>query len=194
MLMKWFSMFSYRTFYYRSILALVVGVIALFVPNDTLQFLVRLIGGFVLLAGVGTFVAVYRSDKNLLFSLGGTAAIVSMVIGVCLIARPDFFIKMIVSFLGIMMIIVGFLQIVNGVNMRGEIAHAKFYIGAGLIPLLVGLVFLFFSKEIESLIGLVLGITLIIYALSEIGLGFKMRRYFNAEAKVEDVDFVEIEE
>jgi len=194
--MKWFSVFSYRTFYYRSIAALIVGIVALFVPNDTLNVLVMLIGAFILLAGVGTAITAHRMKHNLLLSLAGVASIVTIVIGVALILRPDLFLKMVITVFAIILILVGLLQIVNVANMRSEIQSAKFYIAGGLVPLAIGIILLVFQEQIKDVIGIILGITLIIYALNELGLGFKMRKHFKpkAEPEIEDAPFEEVVE
>lgn len=192
--MKWFSVFSYRTFYYRSILALVVGIVALFVPNDTVQTLVQLIGGFIVLSGVGAAYAAHKSGHNLLFSLGGTSSIVSVLIGILLLARPDFFVNMMVTLFGILLIIVGVLQIINVANLRNELSRPRFYIVGGIIPTAIGSVFLIFPEFIESILGIVLGVTLILYALNELGLGFKMRKHFAPKVEVEDIPFEEVKE
>ncbi len=192
--MKWFSVFSYRTYFYRSIAALIVGVIMLFVPNDTLHTLVMLIGAFILLAGIGTAISAYRSNHNLFLSLGGVAALVSVVLGIVLISRPDVFVNMVVVLFGILLLFVGLLQIINVANMRRDINHPRFYIAGGLLPLIVGLVFLLFPQKIISFIGVLLGITLILYALNELGLGFRIQKHFkNVKTEAEDVDFVEVE-
>jgi len=191
--MKWFTAFSYRTYFYRSLAALVVGIIMLFVPNDTLNTLVRLIGLFVLLAGVGTAITAHYASHNLLSSMGGIASIVSIVIGILLISRPDFFVDMVITLLGVLLLIFGLIQIVNVANMRNEISHPRFFIAGGLIPLLVGLVFLLFQEQVKSFIGIVLGLTLIFYALNEFGLGYRIQKHFKAtNAKVEDVDFEDL--
>lgn len=192
--MKWFSVFSYRTFFYRSIAALIVGIVALFVPQDTLNVLVMLIGGFILIAGIGTAISAQRLKHNFLLSLAGVASIVTIVIGIALIMRPDLFLKMVIVVFGIVLIVVGLLQISNVANMRSEIQNAKFYIAGGIIPLIIGFTFLFFPDEIKDFIGVILGITLIIYALNELGLGFKLRKHFSTKTEIEDTPFEDVEE
>lgn len=192
--MKWFSVFSYRTFYYRSIAALIIGIVALFVPNDTLNTLVMLIGAFIVISGIGTAYTAHKSGHNLLFSLGGTASVVSIIIGILLIAKPDFFLNMIVTLFGVLLIIVGLLQIINVANLRNEITHTKFYIAGGIIPIAVGALFLVLPEFITSIIGVVLGITLIVYALNELGLGFRMRKHFKPQSTPEEVSFEEVQE
>ena len=174
--MKWISALSYRTFYFRSIAALIIGIVALFVPHDTLNTLVRLIGIFILLAGLATAYSAYKASHNILLSLSGIAAIVSIILGSTFITRPDIFIKIIVVLFGVLLVFVGLLQIVNVSTMKTNTKNRKFFIIGGLIPLLVGGAFLLFPRTIEDIIGILLGITLITYALNELGIGFRMRK------------------
>ncbi len=195
--MKWFTVFSHRSFYYRSIAALIVGIVALFVPRDTLQTLVRLIGLFVLFAGVGTALAMRKEGHSLLHSFTGTAAFVSIFIGLFLVVRPGLFVKVIVTVLGVVLVFVGLMQLLNVVRIRKSIQNVTFYLIAGLIPFVMGLVFIVFQKQIQDVIGIILGVTLIVYALNELGLGFRMRRYFKAkgeDAPYEEIEVEEVEE
>lgn len=192
--MKWFSVFSYRTYFYRSIAALIVGIVALFVPNDTLNTLVMLIGALIVLSGLGTAYTAHRSGHNLLYSLGGIASIVSIIIGILLVAKPDFFLSMVITLFGVLLILVGLLQIINVANLRNELSNTKFYIAGGIIPIAVGAVILVLPELIASIIGVILGITLIIYALNELGLGFRMRKHFTPKEEAEEVPFEEIQE
>ena len=192
--MKWFSMFSYRTFYYRSIAALIIGVVALFVPNDTLHTLVMLIGAFILISGIGTAYTAHKSGHNLLFSLGGTASVVSVGIGILLLVKPEFFVNIMVTLFGILLLVIVLLQIINVANLRNELKSSRFYILGGIIPMTVGTVFLVFPTFITSIIGVILGLTLIVYALNELGLGFKMRKHFSPKNEVVDATFEEVKE
>lgn len=190
--MKWFSVFSHRTFYFRSIAALVLGIVALFVPNDTLHTLVQLIGALIVISGIGSAYTAHKSGHNLLFSLGGTASIVSICIGILLLVKPEFFVNMMVTLFGVLLILVGLLQIINVANLRGEINNSRFYIAGGIIPIAVGALFLILPEFISGIIGVILGITLIVYALNELGLGFKMRKHFTPKGEVEDATFEEV--
>ena len=191
--MKWFSVFSYRTFYFRSVAALLVGIVALFVPNDTFDALVQLIGAFILIAGLGTAYSAHKSGHNLLYSLVGTASIVSITIGILLLVRPGFFVNMVVTLFGVLLIVVGLLQVINVANLRSKIERPRFYIAGGIIPIVIGGVFLVFPELIKSVISMILGITLIVYALNELGLGFKMRKHFGSKVEVEEATFEDVE-
>lgn len=192
--MKWFSVFSNRTFYYRSLAALLAGIVALIVPNDAFDALVQLIGAFILLAGIGTAYSAHKSGHNLMYSLVGTASIVSISIGLLLIVKPGFFVNMVITLFGILLIVVGLLQIINVANLRSQIVRPRFYVVGGIIPIAIGGIFLVFPELIKSMSSVILGITLIIYALNELGLGFKMRKHFQPGGDVEDAEDAVIEE
>ena len=193
--MKWFTFFSYRTYLYRSIAALILGIVALFVPNDTIQTLVVIIGIFVLLAGLGTAYAAHKAEHNFLISLGGIASVVSIVLGIFLIVRPSFFVELVMTLFGVLLMFVGLLQIINVASVRTQLNQSRFYIVGGVIPLTVGVVFLIFPETVKDILGILLGITLILYAINELSLGYRIRSYFKKdEAKVEDIPFEEVED
>ena len=118
---------SYRTFFYRSVAALILGVIMLFVPGITMNVLVQLIGAFILFTGLATLVVAYRQAHNLFLSFGGVAAIVCVVLGTILLCMPAVFANFVISLFGIILLAVGLLQVVNTANMRNEIASFRFY-------------------------------------------------------------------
>lgn len=191
--MKWFTILSHRTFFYRSIAALIIGLVAIFVPNNTLNFLVVLVGCFILLAGIGTAFTAYKAKHNILLSLGGVASIVSIIIGGILISKPDFFIKMIVAIFGIVLIIVGLMQIINVTTIRTQLKNPSFYTTGGVVTLIVGLVFLIAPKLISGIFGFLIGITLVLYAINELSIGFRMKKHYKTpkQPQIEDVEYEE---
>lgn len=196
--MKWFTLLSYRTYIYRSIAALIFGIVALFVPNDTVNALVVLIGIFVLLAGLGTAYVSYKATHNLAYSFGGISSIVSILFGILLIVKPTIFVHFVMSLIGVILIFVGSLQIINVASVRSKLKQSKFYITGGVLPLIVGVVFLIFPELIKTYLGVFLGITLIIYSINEMSLGRKLKKFVEsttqAEVETEDTDYVEVEE
>ena len=194
-MIKWFSEMSYRTFFYRSIAALVLGVFLILNPRVTMNMLVQLIGAFILFTGLATLIVAYRQPHNLFLSFGGISAIVCIVFGAILLCLPGKFANMIIVLFGLLLLVVGLFQIVNTANMRNEIKNFKFYMTGGSVTFLAGMVFLLFPNFIKSSIGIFLGFSLIIYAINELGLGLKIRGHFNrANVKVEDVSYEKIED
>ncbi len=190
--MKWFPLLSHRTYIYRSVVALLIGLAVLFIPNDALNTIVILMGVFILFAGLGTAIVAYRSSQNFFVGLGGTSSIVSIIVGMLFILNPSFFINMILVILGLILFILGVFQLTNVYQMRKELRNASFYYIGGVIPLVVGLLFLFFRDTVITSLGIVIGLTLIVYALNELGLGFRMKKNIKNKEKIEDVAFEEI--
>lgn len=192
--MKLSSIFSYHSNFYRSIAALIIGILVLFMkPDEVPSKLVILIGVFVLLSGIGTALAAYRSEHNLVKSMAGSTAIISLIFGVLLIVRPDWFVNFIISLFGIVLLLVGIMQLANVIGVKKNLQNLTFYLVAGAIPTLMGIVFLFFQEQVKTAIGIMLGLTLIVYALNELGLGFRMHKFFKSD-NVEDVKFEDVEE
>ncbi len=196
-MIKWFSEMSYRTFFYRSIAALVLGVIMLIVPGISMNVLVQLIGAFILFTGLATLIVAYRQPHNLFLSFGGISAIVCIVFGTVLLCLPGKFAGVVIALFGILLLAVGLFQIVNTANMRNEIKSYRFYLAGGIVPFVAGLVFLLFPNFVKASIGILLGLSLIIYAINELSLGFRIRGHFKqntTKVEAEDVAFEEIEE
>ena len=183
----------YRSHIYRSIIALVVGLVILFMPYDTLNSLVVMIGCFVLLAGVGSAVSAYRSTSSFFSGLNGISSIVSIALGGLCIIKPSFFVDVMVVVMGIIMTLIGALQLYSVKRISYEFKRSAFYYPGGIATLLAGLFLVFFPKSAINIVGVVLGIVLVVYALNEAGISYRLYHISKKESGVEDVSFEEIE-
>lgn len=194
LLMKWnIPNTSYRSHVYRSIIAFIVGLIILFMPNDTLNTIVVMIGCFVLLAGLGSAVAAYRATTSFFSGLTGTSSVVSIVLGVLCIARPWFFVDIMIFFIGIIISIVGLMQIVSVRHIRRRFKRSAFYYPGSIITLLAGLFLVFFPQQGIQIIGVVIGGILVIYALNEAGISLSLHHMEKEEDPIEDALFEELD-
>ena len=190
--MKWNLNFSYRSHIYRSVIAFLAGVVVLFMPYDALNSVVVMIGVFVLLAGLGSAVAAYRSSTSFFAGLSGTSSLVSIVLGIFCISRPELFVDIMLFVIGLVLSFVGLLQVISVRQISRDFKRSAFYYPGGIATLLAGLFLIFFPKSAVDIIGLVLGLVLIVYALNEAGISFRLHNINKEERKVEDIAYEEI--
>lgn len=161
-------------------------------PYDTLNSIVVMIGCFVLLAGLGSAVAAYRSTTSFFSSLTGTSSIVSIVFGVLCIVRPWFFIDIMIFVIGVILSLVGLIQVLSVRKISQDFKRSILYYPGSFATLLAGLFLVFFPQQAISIVGVVLGVVLLVYAINEAGISLHLRKRKKHEQSIEEVSFEEI--
>ena len=152
----------------RIIFALALGVILIIRPATAINYLIIIIGVLFLIPGLISIIgSLFRSEQSpktiyLIESIG------SCFLGLALIIAPDFFVGALMYILACVLIIAGFIQIRGLVITRQHIKiPAVFYIIPVMI-LLTGVVILFNPIKVIETTFLILGITCVIYSVSEL--------------------------
>ena len=155
-------------FMLRTILALVLGLVLIFWPGEAFSFLVVTIGILFMIPGlisiIGFLVRDREKNPETLFPLTGAG---SVLFGLLLVIAPEFFINLLMYVMGAILLLGGIEQLVILVRARKwtRVAGA-FYLFPTLI-LLAGIVVLFNPFAVAKTTFIVLGITCLVYAVSE---------------------------
>lgn len=166
---------NWWTYTVKGVFAIAFGLIALFVPNASHDWLIQLFGGFIILSGLFLFAGAFANmKKHKVWGLWFFEALLDIVIGVLIIiyhqSKAD--IELFIIFVAIWAISVGFTQLFaaltanNGVKTRWLLFfNAIIVIGASFV--------LFFNPfetydQTMNLIGVlavILGVFISIYSL-----------------------------
>ena len=178
----------------RTICALVIGLVLVVWPDAAANYIVITIGVLFLIPGfvalVGYFAVKPRPGVSRRFPV---EAVGSVLFGLWLVIKPAFFAD-------ILMFILGFILILGGAQQIASLAAARrwttvpgaFYIVPSLI-LIAGVVALFNPTGTRNTVIMVIGITSLVYALSELVNWFKFdRRRPNLPVKKDDIEDAEI--
>lgn len=161
----------------RIVFALVLGLVLIIWPDSALLYMVVTIGILFLIAGLISLASYFARDKRLYpsvrFPLDGAG---SVLFGLVLIVIPSFFVHVLMYLLGVLLMLAGITQISALVSARKwtEVPFG-FYIVPILI-LLAGLVVLFNPFTVASTAFMLLGITSMVYGLSEFVNYLKFRK------------------
>lgn len=161
----------------RIVCALVIGLVLVLWPNAATNYIVITIGVLFLIPGFIALVG-YFATKS---APGGTRrfpveAVGSFLFGLWLVVMPAFFAD-------ILMFILGFILILGGVQQIASLAAARrwmsvpggFYVVPSLI-LIAGVVALFNPMGTRNAVLMVIGISSLVYAVSELTNWFKFDR------------------
>lgn len=159
----------------RAVCALVIGLVLVMFPNQAGDYFVITIGVIFLVPSLISIIGYYaqNSEMRRRFPIEGVG---SMLFGLWLIIMPDFFADLLTFVLGFILVMGGVQQIASlSAARRWMQVPTGFYIVPVLI-LIAGLIALFNPTGVRSTAFIIIGISSIIYAVSELINWFKFTR------------------
>lgn len=159
----------------RMICALVIGLILVMFPNQAGDYFVITIGVIFLVPSLVSIIAyfVQSAETRFRFPIEGAG---SLLFGLWLVIMPGFFADLLTFILGFILLMGGVQQIASLMAARRwTVVPGGFYVVPVLI-LLAGLVALFNPTGVRSTAFIIIGVTSLIYAVSELINWFKFTR------------------
>ncbi|EKU92442.1 HdeD family acid-resistance protein [Bacteroides oleiciplenus] len=151
----------------RTICALVIGLILVMFPNEAGDYLVITIGVVFLIPSLLSIIGYFamNAEERRRLPIEGIG---SLLFGLWLVIMPGFFADLLTFVLGFILVLGGVQQIASlSVARRWMPVRAGFYIIPVLI-LIAGLIALFNPTGVRSTAFIIIGVTSIIYAVSEL--------------------------
>ena len=160
----------------RGLVAIILGIVALVKPGQTLQVLVLAFGAFALMDGILAVATGFSVspvfDRWWAFLLEGLAGIV---IGLFTFFSPNITTTALVYFIGAWAIITGIFEIVSAIQFRKLITGEFMLILGGLLSIVFGVLLFVFPSIGAVSVAWIIGYYAIFFGISEIILGFHMR-------------------
>lgn len=179
-----------------SICALIIGVLLVVWPDVAINYLVITIGVLFMLPGLFgliSYMAASRKQEAVGIRMGfPVIALGSALFGFWLMIMPSFFINILMYVLGVLLVFGGLVQIMNFMSLR---AYTHVPVGVFIIPVLIlaaGIVVLFNPFEVATIPFIILGISAIVYGLTDLVRLIQFRKRFKEEeAKIMDITPIE---
>lgn len=173
----------------RTVCALVIGLVLVLWPDAAVNYLIITIGVLFLIPGVitiiGYFVAKPAPGVSHRFPIEGVG---SLLFGLWLVAMPGFFADILMFLLGFILVMGGVQQIASlSMARRWMVVPMAFYVVPSLI-LIAGIVALFNPTGARNTALLIIGISSLFYAVSELINWFKFSRRRPKKPMGEDSD------
>jgi len=160
------------------IIALIVGVIFLLVPSETLATIGFAAGIIVLLSGLflvfGAF-SYAKENKNMFFWL--SEGLVNLALGIILIINPEWLLEFIMIIIGLWALILGIYQLYIGIAEKKVVLNPKVLIINGLATSIIGAIILFKPEMVASFVIQILGVISIILGGIMMYFAFMIKRY-----------------
>lgn len=158
----------------RAMLFIALGVLMILAKADAMELVVKVVAAFVLATGLVSFFLGYKKRSDGTMPLAAAGAVTNIVIAVLLFVFSKGVAGFISYLLGFVLLGFGIFQISVLASVRKSV---KVGFGAYVIPLVVAFVGLFiiiWPKALGQSIGLVAGVALIAYGISEFIAAFKV--------------------
>ena len=148
------------------ILMLAVGIILLVWPISSLTAFCRLLGVCLIISGAVEILLGLSGDRDLLYTVGGTIA---LIVGLVFVMRPWFIISFLPVLVGLVVAVGGALFLLYTLIRREQGARALFGIAGGIVAVIIGLILIFNWYSSVKLLMIVLGIMLVYFGILRIG-------------------------
>lgn len=175
----------------KCICALVIGILLVVWPEAAVFYLVIAIGVLFLVPGVMSNVGYLTKGREQVMSFP-LAGLGSLLFGLWLIVMPGFFVGILMYVLGAVLLLAGISQIVEFVSARSwTVVPVGFYIIPVLL-LLAGILVLFNPFAAAAIPLIILGVSSIVYALSELLNLFRFHKRKESTIMKDDEDIEDV--
>ncbi len=166
------------SFLFRGVLATVFGIIAIFLPGITLQVMAVLLGAFLVIDGLTSFlVSVRGRGKGLHGGALLLEGLAGIIVGVLTFVWPGLTVLALVLIVAFWAMVTGVLEIIAAVALRNEI-KGEWLLGlSGIISILFSVI-LFVHPGVGAVaIIWMIGVYAIVFGIAMILLGFRLRKH-----------------
>ena len=160
----------------NGVIAILFGLLALLVPVETIVTLTIYFGILLLLGGLIMFYVSYqnmRAKKTYLLLM--SEAILAFLIGAIIIFYPKGSLQVFLIMVGIWATIVGLLQIIIAVQMKGKTSNHSLFTVNGIVTLVFGLLLFFNPMGSIKALFFIIGLLALAAGLLLVFLAFKIK-------------------
>jgi uncharacterized membrane protein HdeD (DUF308 family) len=158
----------------RGMGTIVLGSILLFVPGLTMQTVIIIIGSMLVLSGLITLILSNRKKKGSVSGLWSAQGVMTVLFGIVFIVSPSVMVKVFVVFLGIILLILGFFQLLGSLGTLSRSGWGWIYFLIALMTLSSGIFLLTDPFKSAEAILVFLGAILILNGLSDLFMSWKV--------------------
>lgn len=173
----------------RSICSLAIGILLVVWPEAAMIYLVIAVGALFLVPGLIALWAYFFRRKEEDGGMFPVAALGSALFGLWLMMMPDFFVSLLMYILGVLLVLAGIRLLVQLASVRHRLAVLSWLYAVSVLVLLAGIVVLLNPFATASVPFIVLGVSCIVYALSDFVSYCKFRK---ETGKVQEIEAEEM--
>lgn len=171
------SITNFRMLGLNGVIAVIYGLLAIFVPADTLAIIIKYFGILIFIIGIAMLIGVYNNFKNkTAYGMDLTWAIVTIIIGSLLFFRTTNVIFIFTVLIGCWAILMGIAQLYLMTKIHGSSGGKNALLINGLISVVFGIIVLFNPFEAANFILIISGILAFIIGIIMISLSVSLKK------------------
>jgi uncharacterized membrane protein HdeD (DUF308 family) len=150
---------NWLTFLINGIIALIIGLLLLFVPNETILTITKYFAILLMIAGVVLLsVAIRNLRSDLPYILLMAEAVAAILIGLLLIIYTRQSLEMFVILMGIWALIIGIVQMILAVRLKEKIGNYSLLLINGILTAALGIMLFFNPFQSLIVLGYIVGV------------------------------------
>ncbi|GAA0560600.1 HdeD family acid-resistance protein [Chitinophaga japonensis] len=172
-------------FLLRGIAALLIGLLAIFVPGITFGTLVLFLGAYMFIDGIFSIIAGISARKQSRdWGWYIVSGLFGIIIGVITFANPFATGIALIYIAGVWAIVAGIVEIIVAVRLRKEITGEGWYIAGGILTILFGI--LIFINPVAGALTLtiIFGIYAIVAGVMLVSLSMRLRKKYKSHRSI----------
>ena len=180
---------------FRGILTILVGCVLLFVPGLTMKTVMTMIGVMLILSGLVTMLLSIRKKGGISSRFGSVQGIFNILFGLVFIASPTAMVKIVVVFLGFIIFMLGFIQLLGAISAISRTIWGWVFLLIAVLTIIGGVFLLSNPFNGGEAILTFLGVMLILNGVSSIAMVWKTdaKSQTHKGSSVQDITYEEIE-
>lgn len=175
--MKTFFANNWWSFIFNGVIAIIYGLLALLIPKEVLELMLKYTGFLIILAGAILFViAIARFRSKQPYGSMLTIGVILLIAGSIVTFKTTATIQVIVVVLGVWALLTGLFQLITFLSFRESIPNKWLVIFNILITIGFGLIMLFNPFTAARIFIIFSGILALVAGLLYVWYGFKMKK------------------
>lgn len=164
----------------NGLVAIIVGLIALFLPKESTFLFIRILGGIAAVGGISLiFVDIVNYRKHRSHGIWFAQGFVLLAPGLLFLVAPQFVINLTSIFLGIWAILAGLFHIFTIFSLREIFKNYLVSMINGILMIAIGVLLIANPIKVASAITVFIGIFLLIYGAWQIYMAFRIHKELN---------------
>jgi uncharacterized membrane protein HdeD (DUF308 family) len=161
----------------RGLIAVLFGILAISWPDRILEFIVTLLGIFVLVVGILATIGALMHRKGSRWLLVLIPGLIGIIIGIITIAWPEVFTVVIFYLIAVWALFYGFTEIHNALKLRKAVEGEVLPILVGIASVAFGIVLLVKPLTAGAVVTWVVGFFVLILGVLWLILAFRARKW-----------------
>lgn len=160
----------------RGIIALIIGGLAVFMPDITLRSFIICMGILILISGLISLVFSIRSEEKSSKNILMADAVFNLIFGLLFVLLPTTMVNIFVIAMGIGFLLIGIIQLIGTLSIRRDYGWSWIYFAISMLMIIAGIILFTNPFTNAEAILIFIGIFLLIYGVSEVYMAWKLSR------------------